>query len=260
MTVRPSPRVLLVVVALPLLLMLERLAWYGTRSVQYLHLNEIGWDSSEIGTIFGVQAVLMAVVTVVSGLLALAVGPVPLISLGLLLACAGYAMVPMFGPESVQVPIYLSMVGTAIFRPAIWAALLIPLARPRESARIGACILLYVASNLGAVPAAPGASWLMDQFGGGAVYTAAAGIAGLGLLLSLAVAGGWLASRSEELSGPPTPAMKLDLPLVLAAAGLGLLLWLPWMGLMTASRPSGRRSGSCPSSRAPGRSGWPPTR
>ena len=231
--IRPSPRALLVVVALPLLLLLERLAWYGTRTISFPYLQELGWTSVDVGVFHGVQNAVLPLVTVLSGLLALAVGPLPMIALGLLFAATGYAMVPMFDPSGVEVPLYLTVVGTALFRPAIWAALLIPLARPRESGRIGACILLYGVSNAGAVAASPGASWLMSQFGSETVYTVAAALAGLGFLGSLAVAGGWVGTAAEEAAAPPGPSRRLEWPVVLAVAGLGVVLFIPWAGLMT---------------------------
>ena len=230
---RPSTRAFFVVVALPLLLLLERLAWYGTRSVQFLHLDQLGWTPTDIGQLVSIQTVVLAVVTVLSGVLALGVGPLPLISLGLLLAGAGYAMVPMFDPGSVEVPLYLVVVGTALFRPAVWAAVLIPLCRPRETGRIGACILLYGASNAAALAASPGAAWLRSHFGSETVYTGASAVVGLAFLGSLALAAGWLATRGEEAKAAPGPSRTFDVPLLLAAAALGVLLFIPWAGLMS---------------------------
>ena len=233
MAVRPSTRALFAVVALPILMMLERFAWYGTRSIQYIHLTDLGWSSAQMGEMYAVQSFILPGATLLSGLVALAVGPLPLIALGLLLAAAGYAMVPMFGADSVQLPIYLSAVGTSLFRPAVWAALLIPLARPRESGRIGACLLLYAAANVAGVAAPAASTRVLNTFGSGAAYGTAAGVAFLGLLVALAFTGGWLGTREEERAMPPSPSGRFELPVVLGAAGLGLLLFIPWTGLFT---------------------------
>lgn len=232
MSARPSTRALFVVIALPLVMLLERMAWYGTRSVTFLHLDASGWTTTDIGQFYGIQTGVTAAVTVLSGVVAIAVGPLPLIAVGLFCAAAGYAMVPMFPGAEIQVPLYLSVVGTALFRPAIWAAVLIPLARPRESGRIGACVLLYGVSNLAGLLAPVGGTWLFNSFGSWWAFYGASVSALLALLVTGALIAGWLSTREEERAAPPTPSRQLELPIVLLVAGLGFVLCLPWVGLM----------------------------
>ncbi len=230
---RPSPRALFAVVALPLVMMLERCAWYATSSVSWMPLDDHDWTMEQIRLLWDLQGGLSVVALMVAGVVALGVGPLPVLLLGLVLSCAAWSVAPLVGPDTYPVVLCVAMVGSSFVRPALWATLLLPLARPRESGRLGACLLLYGAANVGAAVGPRVAGTLQFEVGVDAVFAAGAALTGLALLVAIGLVFAWMSTADEERAAGPGPSSRFEPRVLATIAVLGLLLVLPWAGSMT---------------------------
>ncbi len=207
---------------------LERAAWYGSRSVWVLYL----WTPIDEGGLGLDQAEAMAVLergvwlglpfTLLAGLVAIAVGPHAIVVVGALLAAAGQAML-FAGAGSAPVAMSLVIVGAAVLKPGVWAALGNALATTPPHLRAAAFVLPWMAIQIAALAASvlgPAVSF-PGAFGVAAGTTAA-------VALGASLLGGLSLAHPE-----PTPANPA------AAAAIGVVLAVLVTPYVLASSVSG---------------------
>lgn len=188
---------------LPLLLLLERFAYYGMRSTLFrdmLASGDVGTEAAR-SHVLHVTWLMMAT-PLLGGLIAIALKPRWTLVAGAAIATIGYGVLAAAGASSFVAFIPLA-IGLGLFRPAVFAAAAVSARDPGESARGALFVAMYAATNVAGF-AAPLISDSMPH--GGEIrpfeILTMAGVALLALatLLAAAVA---LAPRFDEEREPP---------------------------------------------------------
>lgn len=197
------------------LTMLERLAYYGTRSVLILWLiYEVGLTDDEA---FGWYAWLgggLIVAPLLGAALAVLTGPHALLLLGALVTAVAYAAFLVAPMSSLYLPFGLLLLGQGLLKPALYAVAGVQLRGRFEGLRTALFAVLYGAVNVGAAVAIT-LGWRMEAVvGSGFMFPLAAGIT---LLVAVLAAGVWAVDWGRE------PEPPLD-ALALRRLGAGLLL------------------------------------
>ena len=84
-----SLRRLLIFLLVPVVVQLHYSAWYGSRSVQYIYLLDLGWDGGSMGTTFAVVAAMAILGNLGAGVVGAALGSRITLVLGLALTGIG---------------------------------------------------------------------------------------------------------------------------------------------------------------------------
>lgn len=218
----------------PLMILLDRFAWYGSRSVapQYME-SELGFPITEVYNWYGGVTTAMAVVPILGALTAIATGPYVPMVIGTALLFIGHLTLLFCPQDLILVPIGLIVAGAGFFKPTVWAAAANALPNPFTNWRHALFVAIYVAVNLGALLASTGATWVSDAFGPAAALSMF--VVPYGLVALLAV--GLTAIHFYSLDRPVIPrSIRITAPV--AGAGLALVaipMWgaveLPWNGM-----------------------------
>ncbi|GMV12858.1 MAG: hypothetical protein HS104_08970 [Polyangiaceae bacterium] len=223
-------RVVLALALLPVVLGLDRWAYWLSRSVLWLHLRDIGLPISTTGSLMTTQATLNAFLVVAGGLVALGTGPVIPLVVGLVLSALGYLVIAGGqSPGAVWLGIGVLAMGQGLAKPACFAIAAAELGHPREQLRALAFVLLYAVLNASALSSGSTAGLLATTFGARAGFASAAGATGLGALFAIALGVAWLLTRRSE-PAPPEPLRTGRV--LLGAAGL-VALGAPYSALLT---------------------------
>lgn len=181
-------RILAACLLLPLVYGLERVAYYGMRSVLFIDATQRrGLDAVEVSEIMRRFTYGTYAFAILGGLIAIAIGPRFTFALGAMIACAGFAVLPS---DSVTLGVALLpiAIGTGILKPCIWAAAADAFPDPQESGRNALVVGLYVVINVAAFAGSSSAPKYGEQIGNfdgvfmaAALATALAGALALGL-------------------------------------------------------------------------------
>lgn len=186
-------RRLLTFLALPLVLGLDRLAYYGARSVLLVYMTRpaaeggLGLPSPAATRDYAVLTMLVLLTPLLGGLLAIGIGPRLTLVIGAVLSALGYVLIGVAPAQSITVPFVILAVGQGLVRPSLFAIVGGELGRRHESWRNALCAVLYVAINLGAA-LAPIASTLMSRSGFTPVFFTSAGLMVLAVVVSVGLA------------------------------------------------------------------------
>ena len=179
-------------VALLLLLpamMLERVAYYGARSILLIHIRDVAQlSTADAVDLYSIATSLGYLAAVGAGALAIGIGPRPTAILGALASALGLALT--VGPSTARAGVLITMVGAGIFRPCTIAAAAevvagedvgpsgepLPPGTRRFAVLAAICTIAYGAVNLGAAFAPVSNSALFSAFGGGAVLGSCAAL------------------------------------------------------------------------------------
>ena len=146
-------------VLIPIIVLLERFAYYAMRSVMYGELTASGrWSGMEVSDRIRWLTWLAFATPLFGGLLAIALKPRWTAAIGAFIAAAGYAVLAI-APLDAFVPGFIVLAfGLGLLRPALYAAAGSALRDPDESSRAALFVGIYGAVNLGALLAAPAAA------------------------------------------------------------------------------------------------------
>lgn len=217
-------RVLSVFLLLPVVLGLERWAFWGARSMLPLHLMDaVGMTREEMGTLLSVQAGLGTLALLVGGALAIATGPAPTLALGALLSIAGYAgLAAASSAPAIWAALLVLALGQGLLKPSAMALAVVELPHPRSHLRAAALVVLYATTNVSALAAGPAASAVARQVGFRAAFVSSAVMATLAALLAVVFAALWYALRAKA----PEEAQERLEPRKVALGGLVIVLAL----------------------------------
>ncbi len=188
---------------LPLILLLESIAWSGYIGVLFDHLGTVGYTDMEVGGFIARwslgQTGLAFAGALVAGLLALLVGPAPVLVLGLLLASASVGWLAVAGPGEVLGPALLASAGAGMTASGTWCTAALPLQRTGESARNAFFLLLYGLTNVAILVGEPLAPVAVGRWGTSTVLLACAALLAVCAVLALPLLVTWVgALRSPE--------------------------------------------------------------
>ena len=133
----------------------------------------------------------------VGGLLGFAVGPIPVLLLGLGLLSVGSGAVALLDGSATVAPMAVCRLGGDLVLLGAWASAALPLRGSREPQRIGLFILLWGVMNGGFLLTGGLSRALTALVGPQGVLFAASGLAGLGALAAAPLLVTWLRSRAS---------------------------------------------------------------
>lgn len=223
-------RVGLVLTLLPMVLGLERWAYWMSRGALFMHLRGLGVASESIRSVMTGQVVANTLLVLLGGLVAVAAGPVVPLAAGVAISVVGYALIAASdGSPMVWVGMGVLALGQGLCKPAFFAVAASELGHPREQLRTLSFVLLYAVLNASALTSSTAAGVVTTRMGASAVFATAAGAAALGALLAAGLGIAWFLTR-ERKAPDPSP---LSTGRVLWGA-LGLVaLAAPYVALLT---------------------------
>lgn len=192
-----NDRRLLTFIALPLLLGLDRLAYYSTRSVLALYMmSGLAIEPSAARADYAQFTGLMMLTPIIGGLLAIGIGPRITLLGGALCAAFGYMTIPLVPAAALPIPLVLLAIGLGMVRPSVFAIVGSELGGRHEPWRNALSALLYLAVNLGAALAPLGAGRIAAKLGFASVFYLSGGLT---LLVAVLAAG----TAAVQRFGPP---------------------------------------------------------
>lgn len=191
---------------LPLLLLLERFAYYGMRASFFQELLASGELEGEAARTHILRVTWLTMVTpLLGGLVAIALKPRWTLVAGAAITAVGYGVLVAAGAGSFAAFLPLA-IGLGLFRPAVFATAAISARDPEESARGALFVTMYAATNLAGF-AAPLIATSMPRDGEVrpfAIFTmAGAALLALAMLLAAAVAFAPRLGDEREPADPP---------------------------------------------------------
>lgn len=212
--------------AVPLLILLERFAYYATRSVlTQWFLFGVGLSDLEMVDVYGWLMFGFGTSPILGALVVVALGPYWAGLLGGLTCALGVGLLIGIEGPGWLVGMSLLVAGQGLIRPALWTLLAVQLTGHRELGRVALFAAAYFAVNVGA--AAGGYSgFLSDQYG---FFPFFAGSAAVFTFTALVLPALWLLGRNQEW---PTPSLEQSLPVTGRAVGV-LVLTVPFWTLVT---------------------------
>lgn len=208
-----STRRILVFFALPLIVFLERLAYFGARAVLPLHMrgappDGLGMGAETLGYLFAAQGLFMTITPLFGGAMALGTGPIVPLVVGGFVASVGYALLGAGGPSGLYPAFALIALGSGLVRPSVLAIAATEIGDGRENARNALFYVVYVATNLGALLAPSVGTFMGSLLGYAGWFGVAAGVS----LLASILAGGFFAAlrfmappEDKDPRAPATP-------------------------------------------------------
>ncbi|XXF80144.1 hypothetical protein P2318_10445 [Myxococcaceae bacterium GXIMD 01537] len=222
-------RQLLALLLVPLTLLLERLTYYGWRSVliPFLTLPEgLGMDTSAAMELHAHLTLALSLTPVLGGVVGLAVGPRVALPVGMALNVLGFGLLAFARPgPGLYLALGVLVVGQALFRPNLFAVLGTELPDPGGNLRTAGMMLACGAINAGAMLAPMVFGVLADRAGFGISFGVITCVAAFTLLLAGGVS--FLGHRA-----PPAPATSVS---VLGIFSVMALFTLPYLTLMLGS-------------------------
>jgi len=221
---------------LPVITMLEAAAWYGAHSVLFLFRIEdvewggLGMTTDEAMAASGTARLLIPLAMLLGGGLAAAMGSQGLLVLGLVLTVPGMALLGAPMPWVAGLAAALLVLGHGLTRPGLMGTAAATLRGRSEHLRTALVALVYAAINIGAILGPACAPAVQTQLGYGPLFMACAALMLVALVAAALLGGATLLTCKEVAAKPePTPGNG---KLLLGAAGLGALVFLPWIGML----------------------------
>jgi dipeptide/tripeptide permease len=162
--------------------LMERGAYYGVRAqlIGFL-MGPLGLASEDAIAIYRTLTLGTAVAPLLGGFVAVAAGPRITMTVGALLYAVGYGALGLGSTGTASAGVWLVVLGSGLFRPAVFVALAHELGHPREHARVAVFALAYVAVNV----AAFGATVASGRGGGDSFALVSAGSAAAMVVVTL---------------------------------------------------------------------------
>lgn len=188
MNAPPNTRAILACVILPVIYGLERTAYYGMRSVLYVHaVQERGMEAERVRELMHTFAFSTYAFAVVGGLVAIGIGPRYTLAIGAAIACAGFSL--LVADVDLLIALVPIAIGIGMLKPCLWAAAADALPDPQESARNALAVGLYFAINAASFLATLAAPQFGRQTGSyDGVFVACAAMMSFVFALALALA------------------------------------------------------------------------
>lgn len=135
-----STRRILAFFALPLIFLLERLAYFGGLAVPPLYVHGappggLGMSVADMGYVFAAQWLFMSVTPLVGGAMALGIGPFIPLAAGFFVAAVGYALLGVGGPPGLYPALALIALGSGLARPSALAIAAAAIGEGRKAGR-----------------------------------------------------------------------------------------------------------------------------
>jgi dipeptide/tripeptide permease len=218
-------RQLLALLLVPLVLFLERLTYYGSRSVLVLFMTGsatsggLGLEPSVAFEAYGHFTLALALVPVLGGVAGLVLGPRVALPVGMALEVLGLGLLAAAGTETgLSLALGVLVLGQALFRPNLFAVLGQELPDPADTLRSAGMVLTYGATNAGAFLAPMVFGMLATGTGFGVAFAALTAIGAFTLLLV-----GGLSVLGFRAPSAPASSAPTRVPGVLAVAALATL-------------------------------------
>jgi dipeptide/tripeptide permease len=220
---------------IPPVVLLDALAWYGMMSMLSLFMigsmSEGGLEMDHMGASskYALLHGVVAVGSLLAGLIAIGVGPHMMMVLGLATAFAGVVTLGICDTTTVWIALVLAGVGQGLARPGVYASAATAFGYPAEQLRNALFVTCWASFNLGAVLGPLGASSLYTAFG----YRAAFHLSGAVMLLAMLLASALaivVFARRRQPEPPPDTARKFDGRILGLAVGVAMLALVPWAG------------------------------
>jgi dipeptide/tripeptide permease len=192
-----NDRRLLTFIALPLLIGLDRLAYYSARAVLAVYMSTgLGIESSAAMAEYRQITALMVLTPIIGGLLAVGVGPRITLMAGALFAAIGYVTIPLVPAAALLIPLVTLAIGQGLIRPSVFAIVGSELGGRHEPWRNALCALLYLAVNVGSALAPLIGSSFAAKAGFASVFYLSGGLTVLVAVLAAGIA-------AVQRFGPP---------------------------------------------------------
>ncbi len=227
-------RTVAVFLLLPLFVLLERAAWYGSYAILTVFRTAdpmdggLGMSWEDAAGAASTLRLLIPAFILLGGLLAVGLGPWTLLALGALVALTGMVLLGLPLPATAGLAILLLTLGHGLTMPGVMSSAAAALRGRAENLRTAVVALVYLCLNLGALAGSLGGGAAHPSLGFQPVFLACAG----GLLLALLVAallGGAVLWTRAEVKAKPEPVPTTG-RLLGGAALLMVLVFVPWMG------------------------------
>lgn len=211
---------------------LERLAYYGMRSVLSLHLmRNLGASAASMGQVYTAIGVANILAVLVGGAVCIVIRPSIVLAVGSIIGVLAYGLLSISSSMAlVWLAVLILAMGQGLLKPAAFALAASELPFPNEHLRSALMVLMYGATNLSALAGSSGSGAVAVRTGESVSFAIATGFAVVGVLLAAAVVAlDYLAKRdSEPEPGPAAGGV---------AAGSGILLAfaLPYYAAMGLS-------------------------
>lgn len=238
-------------VLLPIVFLLSGLGTGGMNSLWAGHLVRGGMGEVEVAQhtteAWMALQTLPMLAAFVGGVVGLVVGPLPVLTLGLVLSALGLAAVPLLAGEASVAPIAVAEFGSGLARIGLWASAAVPLAGRREGVRNGLFLLLWAVMNAGFWVVAPMTDGLEQLVGASGGFLVKAALCAGAAVLTGPLLVGWFrspppraprsrrsdvtdqwVSLGDAAEGRTAPSSNHAVRVHLLAGALILLCCTPW--------------------------------
>jgi dipeptide/tripeptide permease len=208
---------------------LERLAYYGMRSVLSLHLmRNLGATAASMGQIYAAIGIANIFAVLVGGAVCILIRPSIVLLVGSIIGVLGYGLLSISSSVAlVWLAILILSMGQGLLKPAAFALAASELPFPHEHLRSALMVLMYGATNLSALAGSSGSGAIAVRTGENVSFALATGFAVVGVLLAAgAAAVDYLVKRDSEPEPGPSAGG------VAAGGGILLALALPYYSTM----------------------------
>lgn len=219
----------------PPVVLLDALVWYGVMSSLTLFMiapayeGGLEMDHLDAGTRYGVMQGVVAVCSVLGGLLAIGVGSHLVLVLGLATAFAGVVALGISDTTTFWVALVLMGAGQGLARPGLYATAANAFRYPAEHLRNALFVTCWASFNLGAVLAPIVTISVQQALGYRTTFHLLGGV----MLLAMLVAAGLgiiaFVRRHRPVPQPDT-GRRFDGNIFGLAVGVAALAIVPWAG------------------------------
>ncbi|MBK8252999.1 MAG: hypothetical protein IPK82_10055 [Polyangiaceae bacterium] len=225
-------RRILVFLALPAMLLLERIAYYGTRSTLMVFMSSpdggLAMTRESARDLYKSFTLWVLLAPLLGGLISIATGPRVIVMIGALVTAIGYFLIAGSTAGSLSTALLVIALGQGLLKPGLFAVAGQEMGLRLDNARAALCFLLYGAINLGASLANLGsgsvakAAGLKAAFGASGTLMIVVLVAAIGLSAVLQ----WVDKKPEPAATSLRAEMGIGLTLALilpASFGLGAM-------------------------------------
>lgn len=214
---------------LPGAILFERLAYYAMRTVLVLRLMRyLGQSAHGVGQILSAMGVASVFTLLIGGALCIVLRPGIVLVLGSIIGVVGYSLLSVSSSAAlVWVGVLMLSLGEGLLKPAAFAMVAIELAYPREHLRSALFVLLYGATNLGAVAGSLGSDAISAHAGESASFGFATGLAVVGVVLAAGATVADFLMKPGEAAEPGPAARR-----VVAGGAILLACAVPYYATM----------------------------
>ncbi len=222
-------RLIALFLLLPATFALDRVAYYGMRSVLSLHLlRGLGASTADIGTLMSASFIAGAFTVFLGGLACLVLRPSIVMAAGAAIGVIAYGVLSLSSSVPVVwAAVLLLALGQGLLKPAVFAVAIVELPWPKEHLRSALVVLLYATTNAGALSGSSGSSFVATHSGEAVSFALSSGLALVSVVLALGVVAVDFVTRRPQPEPGPRPGA--------AVAGAGVLLFatLPYYAAMS---------------------------